>query len=136
MDRWGWQQLEPWSDRRMPLPLGALLHVIDGPTAADSGHPPRFCATLRQLAVSARVRRRFAPHQLRHAQAVEMAREGVSLNVIRRQLGHANLGVTSVYLQGIANSKIIDTVHARPAPMLPASAGLRSRWFSRQAAAG
>ena len=34
------------------------------------------------------VRRRFAPHQLRHAHAVEMAREGVPLPVIQRQLGH------------------------------------------------
>jgi site-specific recombinase XerD len=38
-----------------------------------------------------------------------MAREGVALNVIQRQLGHANLGVTSVYLQGIDNAEIIDT---------------------------
>jgi integrase/recombinase XerD len=56
------------------------------------------------------VRRRFAPHQLRHAHAVEMAREGVPLVVIQRQLGHANLGITSVYLQGIDNAEIIDTV--------------------------
>ena len=70
------------------------------------------------------VRRRFAPHQLRHAHAVEMAREGVSLNVIQRQLGHANLGITSVYLQGIDNSEIIETVGARAAPTLPASTGL------------
>jgi integrase len=41
------------------------------------------------------VRRRFAPHQLRHAHAVEMAREGVPLIVIQRQLGHTTLGVTS-----------------------------------------
>jgi site-specific recombinase XerD len=68
---------------------------------------------------------RFAPHQLRHAHAVEMAREGVPLTIIQRQLGHANLGITSIYLQGIANSEIISTVFARPAPMLPASAGLR-----------
>jgi integrase/recombinase XerD len=54
-----------------------------------------------------------------------MAREGVPLNVIQRQLGHANLGITSVYLQGIDNSEIIDTIHARAAPMLPANAGLR-----------
>jgi integrase len=37
----------------------------------------------------------FAPHQLRHAHAVEMAREGVPLIVIQRQLGHSNLGITS-----------------------------------------
>jgi hypothetical protein len=52
-----------------------------------------------------------------------MAREGVPLNVIQRQ--HANLGITSICLQGIDSSGIIDTVHHRPAPMLPASAGLR-----------
>jgi site-specific recombinase XerD len=54
-----------------------------------------------------------------------MAREGVPLNVIQRQLGHTDLGVTSIYLQGIDNSEVIETVHARPAPTLPASAGLR-----------
>jgi integrase/recombinase XerD len=59
------------------------------------------------------VRRRFAPHQLRHAHAVEMAREEVPLVVIQRQLGHGNLGITSIYLQGIDSSEIIDTVHAR-----------------------
>ncbi len=53
-----------------------------------------------------------------------MAREGVAPNVIQRQLGHAHLGVTSVYLDGIDNAEIIETVHNRRAPMLPASAGL------------
>jgi integrase/recombinase XerD len=71
------------------------------------------------------VRRRFAPHQLRRAQAVELAREGVPLSVIQRQLGHADLGVTSVYLQGIDNAEVINTIAARTAPMMPASAALR-----------
>jgi site-specific recombinase XerD len=53
-----------------------------------------------------------------------MAHEGVPLVVIQRQLGHANLGVTSIYLQGIDNSEIIETVHARRPPVIPASAGL------------
>ena len=45
--------------------------------------------------------------------------------MIQRQLGHANLRVTSVYLQGIDSAEIINTVHARRAPVMPASAGLR-----------
>jgi hypothetical protein len=53
-----------------------------------------------------------------------MAREGVALNVIQRQLGHANVGIMSVCLHGIDNSGITETVHSRAAPMLPASAGL------------
>jgi integrase/recombinase XerD len=51
-----------------------------------------------------------------------MAREGVPLNATQRQLGHANLGVTSIYLQGIDSHEII---YARRAPVVPASAGLR-----------
>ena len=54
-----------------------------------------------------------------------MAREGVPLIVIQRQLGHSNLGITSIYLQGIDNAEIIDTVHSRHAPMVPVSAPLR-----------
>jgi site-specific recombinase XerD len=51
--------------------------------------------------------------------------EGVSLNIIQRQLGHANLGTTSIYLRGIDPKEIIAAVRARRAPMMPASAGLR-----------
>jgi hypothetical protein len=45
--------------------------------------------------------------------------------VIQRQLGYAHLGVTSTNLQGIDTSEIINTIHARRAPMIPATAGLR-----------
>ncbi len=54
-----------------------------------------------------------------------MAREGVPLVVIQRRLGHSNLGLTSVYLQGIDNAEIIDTVHARHAPVIPVSTSPR-----------
>jgi hypothetical protein len=53
-----------------------------------------------------------------------MAREGVPLPIIPRQLGHAHLGVTSSYLRGIDNTEIIHAVHERPAPMIPATTGL------------
>ena len=54
-----------------------------------------------------------------------LAREGVPLNIIQRQLGHANLGTTSIYLQGIDPEEIIATVRTRRGPMMSASAGLR-----------
>ncbi|MGA8925153.1 MAG: hypothetical protein WB462_02900 [Solirubrobacterales bacterium] len=44
--------------------------------------------------------------------------------VIQRQLGHANLGVTSIYLQGIDSGEIIETVRTRRAPVIPAAAAL------------
>jgi integrase/recombinase XerD len=79
---------------------------------------------LRQLALDGGVRRRFAPHQLRHAHAVELAREGVAVNIIQRQLGHTDLGTTSAYLQGIDPSEIIDAVRSRTPPTISATAGL------------
>jgi site-specific recombinase XerD len=125
MDDWGWEQLRPWITQREQLPVGRLFCVIEGPTCGRLWAPGAVRTHLRHLAAHAGVRRRFAPHQLRHAHAVEMAREGVPLNVIQRRLGHTDLGVTSVYLQGIDNAEIINTIHARTPPMMPASAGLR-----------
>ncbi|MGH2954390.1 MAG: tyrosine-type recombinase/integrase [Solirubrobacterales bacterium] len=97
MDEWGWEQLRPWIDHREAMPIGALFCVVNGPTCGRPWSAPAARTQLRRIAAQAGVRRRFAPHQLRHAHAVEMAREGVPLNVIQRQLGHADLGVTSVY---------------------------------------
>ena len=125
MDAWGWEQLQPWLDLRRELPIGPLLCVINGTTRGRHWSSAAARAELRRTAAAAGVRRRFAPHQLRHAHAVEMAREGVPLIVIQRQLGHSNLGITSVYLQGIDSGEIIETVHARRAPMIPVSATLR-----------
>jgi integrase len=96
MDRWAWQQLDPWRELRPNLPVGALLCVIHGPTSSRHWEASAAREQLKHAAAAAGVRRRFAPHQLRHAHAVEMAHEGVPLVVIQRQLGHANLGITSL----------------------------------------
>ncbi len=125
MDEWGFEQLRPWLAERERLPVGPLLCVIDGPTRGRPWSAAGVRVEFRSLAARAGVRRRFAPHQLRHAHALELAREGVPLNIIQRQLGHASLGTTSIYLQGIDTEEIIAAVHSRRAPMMPASAGLR-----------
>ena len=125
MDVWGWQELQPWLDARLELPVGPLFCIITGATRGRHWANAAARADLRRTAARAGVRRRFAPHQLRHAHAVEMAREGVPLVAIQRQLGHSNLGITSIYLQGIDNAEIIDTVNARRAPMVQVNALLR-----------
>jgi site-specific recombinase XerD len=121
MDHWGWDELHPWLERRVELPVGPLFCVINGATRGRHWSSAAVRADMRRTALAAGVRRRFAPHQLRHAHAVELAREGVPLIVIQRQLGHSNLGITSIYLQGIDNAEIMQTVHARRAPMIPVS---------------
>jgi len=125
MDEWGWEHVRPWLGARAALPVGSLFCIIDGPTRGRPWASAGVRRELRRVAAQAGVRRRFAPHQLRHAHALELAREGVPLNIIQRQLGHANLGTTSIYLQGIDPEEIIGAVRARRAPMMSASAGLR-----------
>jgi len=125
MDEWGWEHIRPWLTERAELPVGPLFCIIEGPTRGRPWSGAAVRSELRRLAARAGVRRRFAPHQLRHAHALELAREGVPLNIIQRQLGHANLGTTSIYLQGIDPEEIIAAVRTRRAPMMSASAGLR-----------
>jgi site-specific recombinase XerD len=82
MDRWAWQQLGPWLEVRPHLPAGALLCVIHGPTAGRHCEASAARKQLKHAAAAAGIRRRFAPHELRHAHAIEMAHEGIPLVVI------------------------------------------------------
>jgi site-specific recombinase XerD len=120
MDRWAWSQLKPWLELRTTLPVGRPFCVLRGPTRGRPCAPAGIREQIHHAAVAAGMRRRFAPHQLRHAHAVEMSREGISLIVIQRQLGHADLAITSRYLRGIDNTEIIQAVHQRHEPMIPA----------------
>jgi integrase len=126
MDRWAWEQLKPWLEIRHELPIGALLCVIHGPTSGR-----RWEASAAQATAPCR-RRGRRPASLCAASAAARscgreAHEGVPLVVIQRQLGHANLGITSINLQGIDSSEIISTVHGRPSPTISAGAGLHMR---------
>jgi len=89
--------------------------VIDGPTRGRAWSATAARVELRHLALKAGVRRRFAPHQLRHAHAVELMHEGIPLPLIQRQLGHSHLSTTGTYLEGINTEEIISTDHTRRA---------------------
>jgi site-specific recombinase XerD len=124
MDTWAWSALAPWLLDRAELPVGPLFCVIVGATRGHRWSASAARLELHRVATDAGVRRRFAPHQLRHAHAVELLHEGIALPLIQRQLGHSHLSTTGTYLQGIDSEEIISTVHARRAPMMHASAGL------------
>ena len=125
MDAWGWSALEPWLADRVELAAGPPFCVIDGTTRGRAWSASAARIELHHVALKAGVRRRFAPHQLRHVHAVELLNEGIPLPLIQRQLGHSHLSTTATYLQGIDTEEINSTVHARRAPMMHASAGPR-----------
>ena len=105
MGQFGFQQLGAWQAHRVLLAPGPLFCVIDGTTRGRRWSATAARSELREPAATSGVRRGFAPHQLRHAHAVELAREGIAVNIIQRQLGHTDLGTTSTYLQGIDPSE-------------------------------
>jgi integrase len=99
-----------------------LFCVIDGSTSGRPSAATAARAELRRLAAAAGVGRRFAPHQLRHRHAVELAREGVPVNIIQRQLGHTDLGTTSTYLTESTRRR--SSTRSTPQPTISATAGL------------
>lgn len=116
MDPWAWQQLEPWLEHGLQLPPGPLFCVINGPTAGRHLSASSVRTALKRLASRAGVRRRIAPHQLRHCHAIELVREGVPVYLLQRQLGHANLAVTTVYLAGVAPEEVLLAAQSRRPP--------------------
>src|ERR1700733_1015580 len=62
IDAWAFEHLNAWVEQRVQLPVGPLLCVIDGPPRGRPWAATAARDELRRLAVTAGVRRRFAPH--------------------------------------------------------------------------
>jgi hypothetical protein len=113
----------PISRRRPPLPLNdvqrhalarvGMAELMRREPASDTGPGWRGAGARRgRRALATRTDPRRGRDRARSARAP-------------RQLGHVNLGTTSIYLQGIDTEKILATVHARRPPMMSETAGLR-----------
>jgi integrase len=78
--------------------------------------------------IRAGIDKRVHPHGFRHTHAVELVAEGAPVNVISRQLGHANSSVTARYLDHVAPAAVIETMQRRtwrvPEPAVPARESL------------
>jgi hypothetical protein len=120
---WGLEQPRPRPELRASMPVGPLPSVIDGatrgrpvgqrrrprPTAARR-REGRRAATLRAAPAAPRPRRRALPR----------GRRSTSLN----SSWDTPTSAPPRYPQGTDNAEIIATVHARKAPMIPASTRL------------
>lgn len=109
-----------WLRFRQTLPPGPLFCVIDGPTAGRAWCAGDLRKQLHKLAALAGVRQRCAPHQLRHAMAAQALVDGVNILYLQRQLGHANLAITTRYLESLPQSRVIEELRKRPVPTVSA----------------
>lgn len=119
LDAWGWAYIQPWLLARATLPPGELFCVLVGPTAGRAMSANDARRQCRWLEKRSGVRHRIHPHQFRHTCASDMRDAGEDWLTIQTQLGHAHIGVTQVYFRGIPNTKILEPLKQRRAPMMP-----------------
>jgi site-specific recombinase XerD len=115
--------------RTVGLDSGAMASVqrwIDARKAAGIRSATLFCtlkgdlltrqyvsAMLKRQAVKAGIDKRVHPHGMRHTHFTELAAEHVPINVISKQAGHANSGITARYIDHIAPTDVIEAMQAR-----------------------
>jgi len=87
--------------------LFPLLRATPWRPSLDSDRhvTPRYVeALVAKLARRAGIRKRVTPHTLRHTFATEAVSEGIPLHQVQRDLGHAHLATTAIYLH-VADSE-------------------------------
>ena len=62
--------------------------------------------------------KKFNPHMLRHWYATDMIRRGISPEVVRRQMRHANVNVTLQIYTQIQDEEIVQSLPSRPQSQL------------------
>lgn len=90
-----------------------LFPVVEGQTRGGPLNQAYVRTVLHRATREAGITKRVAPHQLRHACAVDLARSKVSIPLISRQLRHSNIATTSTYLQGISPEEVLDVMAER-----------------------
>ncbi len=111
MDKWVTRRRSQWNpDPDVPLFCSYNLNRFHRGTVR--------CMTYRR-AKKAGITKRVHPHGFRHTCAFEMMQEGVSLVVIQKHLGHADLSTTQIYLDHLTNKDAADIVRQRTWDMAP-----------------
>ena len=111
MDAQGFAMLTRWMERRKELANGhnPIFCTLDGGKMATA----YVRNLMRRLGKKADIGKRVHAHGLRHTHACELAREGVQLTIISKQLGHSNVGTTSRYLDHLEPQQVVDAIRAR-----------------------
>ena len=101
-----------WMDTRKALGINGrapLLCTLKGGKLNSS----YVRSLLPRLAAKAGIEKRVHAHGLRHTHAAELVHEGVPVNLIQKQLGHASLAVTSGYLDHLAPRDVVEAMKQR-----------------------
>lgn len=94
-----WESIRPDSPFYFCTVMPGVANVVShgNPVGSRLSHAQPN-GVLKRAAVRAGVQRRVWPHMLRHTAASNWIREGMSLEVVRRLLGHVSIVVTQRYV--------------------------------------
>lgn len=101
-----------WMDTRKALGINGRCPILSTLKGAKL-NTSYVRSLLPRLAKKAGIEKRVHAHGLRHSHAADLVREGVPVNLIQRQLGHASLAVTSAYLDHIAPEHVVAVIRDR-----------------------
>lgn len=144
MDAGAARLVQQWLDKRRELGLranGNPLFCVLWESRGERGAPLSASYVQKMLKDAAReagITKRVHPHGMRHTHFSELAAEGVPVNVISRQAGHASSGMTARYIDHIAPAEVIAMGKAREAfspEAKPARPGREIDRLERQAQA-
>jgi site-specific recombinase XerD len=99
--------LQVWLDKRRELGLAKRGTPV---FCTLQGRPVSYSATdamLKRRAAKAGIEKRAHLHGLRHSYAADQLRRGTDVVTIQKQLGHAHLSTTQIYLDHIAPAEVI-----------------------------
>ncbi len=97
---------------RLP-PTAPVFCTISAPRPGRPMHSAYVREAFKALGIKADIEKRVHPHGLRHTHASELAREGVPVHEIRKQLGHASPATTERYIDHLAPLEVIHAMQAR-----------------------
>jgi len=112
MDPGGFEMVAAWIEVRSRLGIhdrAPLLCLRDGSRIESS----YIRTLLPRLARIAGIQKRVHAHGLRHSHAAELRAEGIEVGIISKQLGHASIATTAVYLDHIQPLRVVEVVRKR-----------------------
>jgi site-specific recombinase XerD len=96
--------------RHAAIPAGTPLFCT---LAGKRMHRNSVGRMVKRLAQKAKIDKRVHPHVLRHTHAYELTKEGVATTIIQKQLGHASLITTQIYLDHIMPQDVVERLKGR-----------------------
>lgn len=100
---------------KLPLHLlfeGKALNMIDKykdiRTFASIGENTEVNRRLNDIAMSARINKKFTFHSARHTNAVHLIHTGVAITTVQKLLGHTDIKTTQIYAEAMTDTIVKD----------------------------